>query len=85
MRVVFELKEGELGVAMNYPKTVVYLVRLVEIRPSERLLRTQFEVDRRNYYIYFFLGSDDRERISRAWMNEIRAAADLRWIEPKQE
>ncbi|GAG22316.1 unnamed protein product, partial [marine sediment metagenome] len=63
MRTVFELKEGELGVAMNYPKTVAYLIRLVEMRPSERLLRTQFEVDRRNYYIYFFLGSDDRERI----------------------
>ena len=42
MQAVFALKPGEVGVAVNTPRTVAYVVRIVSESPSEEQRRTQF-------------------------------------------
>lgn len=51
MRTVFRLKPGEIGVAMNHPQRVVYVIRLVESQPSEDILWQQFITDQVRLYL----------------------------------
>lgn len=51
MRTVFRLKPGEIGVAMNHPQGVVYVIRLVETQPSEDILWQQFITDPGRLYL----------------------------------
>ncbi|MBN2473772.1 MAG: SurA N-terminal domain-containing protein [Pirellulales bacterium] len=80
MAAVFALKTGEVGVAMNRPQTIAYVIRVTSTSPSENLLRTKFESDR--YGTYMVLAGEDQNRIFRQWLEEIRLAAGLEWIEP---
>ena len=79
MRKVSELKVGEIGVAMNHPKTVAYVIRVAEINPSEEFLQTQFQSDRE--FTYQAVGREDQSRIFRAWQEELENTAGLKWVE----
>ena len=73
MRAVFHLEPGQIGVALNDPKTVAYVVRLTELSPSHEVLWKQFEVD--DFSKYAPAAEDDRRQITRAWLGEIKKSA----------
>lgn len=77
MRTVFDLPPGGVGVAMNHPQTVAYVVRVVEVAPSDDVLWQQFEAD--PYEKYAAVAFDDQRTIYRAWLDELKASAGLQW------
>ena len=80
MRAVFDLAPGEIGVAMNQPKTVAYAIRMVETRPSDEILRAGFELEK--YSEYANLAVDDLSQTYRAWLDEIKSSAGMKWHRP---
>ena len=73
MRTVFEMKPGQVAVAMNQPKTAAYVIRMIEMNPPPGALRVQFESDA--YDKYAAVGSSDQRAIYEAWLKEIKSAA----------
>ncbi len=80
MRAVFTLSEGEIGVAFNAPKTVAYVVRVMEFAPSEVVLWEGFQVDR--FASYMAAARRDQQDIVRAWRESFRSDAGLEWERP---
>jgi len=80
MRSVFELSTGQIGVAMNHPKTIAYVIRVAEINPPETTLWAQFEVD--NYATYVDVAGADQGQMLQAWQDELKTAAGLEWVRP---
>ena len=66
MRTVYGLKVGEIGVAMNQPKTIAYVVQLVETTPSDSVLWQMFKADDYSKYASVASGdeSDDVPRLA---------------------
>ena len=84
MRAVFDMQPGDIGVAINHPQTVAYVVRMVEDNPTENSLWEQFEID--PYDSYREMAGDDQYQTVQAWMDELKASAGLKWegIKPDQ-
>jgi hypothetical protein len=77
MRTVFRLEPGQTGVALNAPKTVAYVIRLTGLSPSQKVLWSEFEVD--DFSKYAPAAAEDQRQIARAWLNEIKASANMEW------
>ena len=69
MQTVFGLEQGGVGVAMNQPKTMVYVVRVTEFNPQASVLEGPFL--RADYSTYRMAGWDDRSQLYRAWLERI--------------
>lgn len=83
MRAVFRLKKGQIGVTTNHPKTIAYVVRVIETNPPEDALWTLFtEIDQ--YGTYMAVAGGDQVRMIRAWQEELRKTAGLEWERPPQ-
>ena len=80
MRTVFGLKKGEIGVAMNQPQTVAYVVKVIEFAPPPRLLMDLFETTSPERYLD--VARPDLREVFLAQRKEFRAAAGLKW-EPR--
>lgn len=81
MRAVYDLRSGEMGVAMNQPKTTVYVVRLLEWAPMDELLRPGFRAmlqDRKGTDYLVFLNVVREDRLPR-WIQETESRAGFRW------
>ena len=72
------MQPGQIGVALNAPQTVAYVVRLIELSPSNEVLWPQFEVD--DFRTYAAIGREDQQQIVRAWMQEIKTSAGFEWV-----
>jgi hypothetical protein len=85
MQAVFGLEPGETTVAMNYPKTTAYVVRVVQFAPPPSLLTKEFENDKPNfeqsspYNLYPMLAQQDRSLLYLAWVQEIRKQAGFKY------
>jgi hypothetical protein len=77
MRTVFDLSPDKVGVAMNHPKTVAYVIRLEKLAPSEESLRITFELSK--FEEYGDVAGEELEGMYRAWMEEIKTDAGLKW------
>lgn len=77
MQAVFALKAGEIGPAVNQPKTTVYLVRLAEYLPSESVLWEMFVAD--DYGSYANVARYDQGVANRIWIDALKAEAGLQW------
>ena len=77
MGTVFHMEPSQVGVAMNAPKTVVYVIRLDKLSPSQDVLWTQFEVD--DFSKYGPAAATDQRQIYRAWLDELKTSAGLEW------
>ena len=77
MQEVFDLKENEVGVAMNQPKTVAYVIRLVEVSPPYTVRFDEFKTQPLNKYAS--LAIEDRYEASKAWQKELETSAGLTW------
>jgi hypothetical protein len=80
MRTVFDLSAGEVGVAFNAPQTEVYVVRVMSMEPSPRVLMERFLAETpRQQQNYFMISQDENVKMSRDWLEDIRATAGLHW------
>lgn len=81
MRTVFDLDKGKIGVAMNAPQSIVYVVRVVEFNKSDTTLWEEFTADLTTgrYGTYAAAAIDDQIQIVRAWQRELETAAGLEW------
>jgi hypothetical protein len=77
MREVYRLAVGEIGVAMNHPKTIAYVVQPTETTPSENVLWQMFTGD--NYAKYSLAGWGDLQSTYAAWSDQLHKAAGLEW------
>jgi hypothetical protein len=78
MRAVASLDKGSVGVAWNDPKTVAYVVQMVETTPDTKELESLFlsAADPRQLGI---IGNIDRREAFREWMKSLEAEAGLEW------
>jgi hypothetical protein len=82
MRTVFDLAEGEVGVAFNAPKTAIYVVRVTALEPSPRVLMEKFLAETpspRQQQTYNSLSFEEHMELSRNWIKEVRETAGLHW------
>ena len=77
MQEVFGLQPGEIGVAFNQPKTVSYVIRVVEFTPPAKTLLTEFESYPVNQYLAAAAG--DYQENLRTWLKELQSSAGLVW------
>ncbi len=42
MKAVFGMDIGDVGIAVNHPQTIVYVVRVISVTPSEKTLEDRF-------------------------------------------
>ena len=77
MKTVFSLQAGETGVAMNAPQTVAYVIRVTAFSPPQDALWKQFETE--DFTKYASVADDDRRKIVRAWLQEIKTSAGFHW------
>jgi hypothetical protein len=80
MRAAFALKRGQIGVAMNHPKSIAYVVRVSEFNKSDEVLQKEFEVD--SYGSYGEVAATDRGQMIRAWQEDLKQTAGLEWTRP---
>jgi hypothetical protein len=78
MKSVFQLKPGEVSAAVNHPKSVVYVVRLVSESPSDEILREHF-LQTGNSTELRQIAFLDKMEIRRNWFDELRREMNLKW------
>ena len=83
MRTVFTLSPGGVGAAMNQPETVAYVVRLERLERSEESLWTSFELTPPGEYVN--LANEEVNQVVRAWIEQIKADAGLKWEIPPDQ
>jgi len=78
MQTAGGLQTGDIGVAWNHPKTVAYVVRMVETAPDAEKLRKDFlsSADPRQLST---IASIERVRAYRQWVESLEASAGLEW------
>ncbi len=88
MRTVFQLSEGQIGVAVNHPQKIAYVVRVVKLEPTAGALKSLFEADSQAgvYYMkYAPLAAGDRWQMVQAWRDSLIKSAGLEWERPAVE
>jgi len=82
MQAVFALQPGGTAVAFNEPRTVCYVIRLVEYRPDDEALRQRFldaSTDERR--LLEIARQEETQAVSR-WIDEIERKYALDWKRP---
>ncbi len=79
MRAVFALEEKQIGLAMNTPQTVAYVIRLVSYNPSQEVLWRIFLVD--DFSKYAAPARVDFSQDTRQWLEDLKKSAGLKWEE----
>jgi len=82
MQAVFALAPGGTAVAFNEPRTVCYVIRLVEYRPDETALRQRFldaSIDERRL---LEIARQEESRAIDRWIDEIERRYALDWKRP---
>jgi hypothetical protein len=82
MQTVFGLEPGGTAVAFNQPRTVCYVIRLVEYRPDETALRQRFlDASSDERRLLEIARQEESEAVSR-WIEEIERRYALDWKRP---
>jgi hypothetical protein len=83
MRVVFNMDINQIGVAMNAPQTVVYVVQLINYSPPQDVLWQIFLAEDFSKYATIAVG--DLQADHKAWLESLKTSAGLQWeIKPEQ-
>ena len=91
MQAVFSAEPGDVTVAMNYAKTVAYVIRVVKFEPPAAMLMKEFETEKPNfdqagqYNPFPQLAQQDRARLYSSWMQDIRKQAGLTYTPAPDE
>ena len=80
MRTAFSLPAGEVGVAMNHPESVAYVIRVTNEDTSVELLQDQFITANQNMYLQ--VGQSDMQKVYTTWRENLLADAGVHWERP---
>ena len=80
MAAVFALPSGQVGVAMNHPKTSAYVVRVDNYTPADSVLWARFLSD--DYGKYQAVSVFDRSALIEDWLRDLRNEAGFQWVRP---
>jgi hypothetical protein len=80
MQAVFSLDKGELGCAMNRPKTETFVVQALDFAPTAKALWDEFSTA--NFTLYADSAAEDMVRARAAWWKELQNNAGLKWKKP---
>jgi hypothetical protein len=83
METVFTLSRNEVGVAANAPEDSFYVIRVLELQPSDADLFKSF-TDGDTFARYAAVAAGDQRKVDEAWKAEVLATAGLKW-ESKSE
>lgn len=83
MRTTFDLAPGEVGVAMNQPRTYVYVIRVVDFTPSDNVLWESFTT--LEYRHYAQIAANDMQAKLFGWFAQIQEAIGLKWERDYQD
>lgn len=78
MREVFRLETEQIGVAMNAPQTVVYIVRVTSLEPGDEELQKTFLNDSLGRYA--MAGRAETFEAYRSWLDQLTKEAGLDWV-----
>jgi hypothetical protein len=79
METTFNLEPGEVGVAFNHPKSIVYVIQPVSFTPSDTVLEQEFMVRMRDYDRYRAAGSVALAEAQEGWMDSLFAEYGVQW------
>ena len=82
MRTVAALEQGQIGVTSDDARSVVYLVRITNVSPTEDLRRDEFLKlggDILSRMSMFQVAAMDRVNLERTWYEELESEMQLKW------
>ncbi len=79
METTFGLEAGEVGVAFNHPKSIVYVIQPASFSPSDSVLEQEFMVRMRDYDRYRAAGSVAFARAQENWMDSLFEEYGVQW------
>ncbi|MFM2096221.1 MAG: hypothetical protein RIS70_3345 [Planctomycetota bacterium] len=82
MEAVFALKEGEVGVAVNFPQTYAYVVRLAKESMNESDRRERFLIGRTQEFTQ--LSQLENRDIFVQWILDLRSEMKVNWQRPSR-
>ena len=85
MRAVFALDVGQVGVAMNHPKTHMYVIRVTFQNKSAEVLQSDFLArleDRGMQQQVNSAAQLDHQLLSERWFEEVDRSLHLIWLNP---
>jgi len=82
MDVTFHLQPGEVGVALNHPKSVAYVIQAVSFDPLDAVLEQEFMVRMRDYERYRAAGYNKIAEAQNDWMDSLFKQYGVHWNRP---
>jgi hypothetical protein len=82
METTFRLQPGEVGAALNHPKSIAYVIYAVKFEPTDGVLEQEFMVKIREYDRYSDAGRVKRAEAQSDWMDSLLAEYDVEWQRP---
>ena len=79
MRAIFSLEAGGVGVAFNFPKSVVYVIQATDFEPRESVLEQEFMVRMQNYNRYRGAGSGELAGAQSLWLESLIEEYGVVW------
>ena len=79
MQAVLRLEPGQIGVAMNHPQTIAYVIQVTDVQPLAKVNRIEFSST--PYSMYYQAGGNDFNQAYQAWLNHVKAEAGLHWVQ----
>ena len=80
METTFGLEQGAIGVAMNSPKDICYVIQTVEFAPEVQELEEDFA--REDIRSYLGVAMGDQRQLMQTWHASLERDADVKWLQP---
>ena len=83
MDLVANLQKGQVGAAMNHPRTVAYVVQVTAEISDPVVLRSEFAArTATNYQSFATVGMPEKQDAYQTWIEHLEREADLHWLRP---
>jgi hypothetical protein len=83
MDLVTNLEKGQVGAAMNHPRTVAYVVQVTAETSDPVVLRSEFAArTATNYQSFATVGMPEKQDAYQTWIEHLEREADLHWLRP---
>jgi hypothetical protein len=86
MRAVFQLKPNEVTVAMNHPKTIVYVVRVTAENKSPQTLQQNYLDEMESPFVQYQINvaqSMDQMLAQQRWLEDVERKLNVKWEKPE--
>jgi hypothetical protein len=84
MQAVFALRPGQTGIAVNQPRTKVYVVRVLGQEPDEETLRQRFLESGYNNFV-LMLAQLEARQAAVGWYRGLEERYQVKWLRPPQD